>query len=241
MATGKMDRNNLKIHAFVISWDGHREKAEKIAASIREATSFLTVIYSNHANVSEGGSGEWVQVPDEFFYGRKFRECLGRFRGDIMLQIQADAECDNWIEVIRSIEKCYSSMPALEIWCPEVDYSYWSTEMVSIGRTRHPGVHLIVQSDGVVWSLTRRSVERLKQLDFEQNNLGWGIELVAISFAFCNKLLAVRDTNVKIKHPKSTGYSVPLAREQQNRFRRQLTVQEQLQFQLISAYSKTRQ
>src|SRR5579859_2995411 len=136
-----MKRDGLRIHAFIISWEGHRDKAAKIAASLKDATSFLTVIYSNRANEPEEGPGEWIKVPDDYFYGRKFRSCLDRFRGDIMLQIQADAESDDWLEVIRSIEHCYSAIPKLEIWSPEVDYSYWTTQKVSIGQTRLPGVH----------------------------------------------------------------------------------------------------
>ena len=48
----------IKIHAFIISWNGMQEKASVIADSIKEHVNQLTIIYSNEENREEFGPGE---------------------------------------------------------------------------------------------------------------------------------------------------------------------------------------
>jgi hypothetical protein len=44
----------------------------------------VTVIYSDRDNLEVSGAGQWLQVPDEWFYGRKFKAILDHFAGTIL-------------------------------------------------------------------------------------------------------------------------------------------------------------
>jgi hypothetical protein len=193
----------------------------------------LTVIYSNADGVEETGAGHWHQVPNAFFYGRKFRETLALFRGDIMLHLHADASTDDWASVITSVERCYAEIPDLEVWASGIDASPLPDRQVAAGRASLPGVEIVYRTDSIVWAITARCVERFRALDFDCNNLGWGLDLVAAAFAHTHRRLAVRDTNVVVKHPLTTGYDRREAARQEIVFFRQLELGEQLQLQLI--------
>lgn len=227
------------IHAFIISWSGHREKARAIARAIEPLVARLTVVYSNAEEATENGPGEWCQVPNAYFYGRKFRECLALFRGDIMLQVTADAASDDWPSVIASVERCYAEIPDLEVWAPGIDACWHTDKRVIAGDACLPGVEIVYRTDAVVWAVTARTVERFKALDYECNNLGWGLDLVAAAYAFSGRRLVVRDTGVVVGHPPGSGYDHHEAARQEAVFLRQLDRHERLQCQLIRRWSET--
>lgn len=85
-----------RVHAFIISWEGHGSLAASIAAQIGDAVERLTVIYSNAAEASEGEAGNWVRVPNTDFYGRKFKKALDLFASDIFPLINAETSTDDW-------------------------------------------------------------------------------------------------------------------------------------------------
>jgi len=84
------------VHAFIICWSGKEQNAVNIASAVKPNVRKLTTIYSNHTDTDVSGAGEWIKVPDEEFYGRKFARCIKQFDSDIFLLIHADVSCDNW-------------------------------------------------------------------------------------------------------------------------------------------------
>ena len=82
--------------------------------------------------------------------------------------------------------------------------------------------------DGIVWALGVRAQNRMRELDYSVNPLGRGIDLAAASFAMAHGLMAVVDSNIKVTHPRGSGYSETEANAQLHVFLDQLDSSEKL-------------
>ena len=209
------------------------ENARHIARAIEHKVDHLSVVYSNKAGTTETGAGHWVKVPDDWFYGRKFSECLRLHSGTIMLQIQADAASDSWHEVIDRCRQAYSLYDDLGVWAPDIDFTPWDMDRVKIARIPGTSFAAVLQTDGIVWSLSEPVIERMRRFDYEQNNLGWGIDWAAICYAFTHDLLVLRDTSICVTHPQGTSYDKPIASKQQTAFLSQMTLQEKIMYDAV--------
>lgn len=224
------------MHAFIICWTGMEENARAIAEAIVDDAEFLTVIYSNNQESDTTGPGTWIRVPDAWFYGMKFRECLRLHRSGIMLQIQADANSADWGKVLRNCRQAHADHAMLGIWGPDLDYTPWNIDIAKTGDLEKGRLALVAQTDGIVWSLSEQILARLGELDYECNNIGWGIDWIAIAYARCHNLLVARDLSITIQHPSGTAYSRDLATEQMQAFLAQMTAQEADQYMLLNSF-----
>jgi len=216
------------IHAFIICWTGKEDSARHIANSIQSSVEYLTIIYSNTTGKIEEGAGKWFKVPNEWYSGKKFQKCLQLYSGTIMLYIAADVTTNNWPRLINRCRNTHAQYKNLGIWAPDIDYTPYNSKRVIIANIKESQFALVSNTDSIVWSLSNPVVRRLKELDYECNNLGWGIDWLAISYALANNLLVIRDLSIKIIHPKGTGYDQPLAQKQMTIFLNQLTNREKL-------------
>lgn len=223
------------LSAAIISWEGKFGSARKIAGEIAPWVDNLKVVYSNASSDNERGEGVWKQVPNENYFGAKFQEAISEFSDDIFLLIHADAEADDWGMVAR---RCRSSFDddSIAIWTPEINYTFWDSEKVRIGKNTGNDYSYVAQTDAIVVAYSKSIVRRLQTLDYSINNLGWGIDWIAICNAYCSGRLAVIDHEIKIFHPKSTGYGAGDANKQMQVFLGQMTVQESLMYRLLSSY-----
>lgn len=220
------------IDAFIICWTGKEQLAQHIAAAIASQVDRLFVIYSNASNTVVQGAGEWIQVPDEYFYGKKFEACLQRTDADVMLQIQADAGHDDWPAVIAACRRAFAEWPDLAVWAPSVDHTPYHIARSGIVEAA-PGLYHVAQTDGVVWAMTRATCDRLREFDYDINNLGWGMDWVAICHAYANGNTVLVDTSILVVHPRGHGYKGHIAREQMYRFFERMTLRERLYFRLL--------
>lgn len=223
------------IDAFIISWTGKEENARKIAAEVVDKVDRLFVIYSNATNTPTDGAGEWVQVPDAWFYGKKFEACLQRFSGDLMLQIQADASCDDWGRLIERCRTYFRERERLAVWAPEVDFTPWPLSRTTIIDAA-PHLHRVTQTDGIVWVLSQNVCQRLRQFDYDSNHFGWGMDWAAICYAYANGYEVLVDSSIKIDHPKTRGYEGNSAREQMHLFLSAMTLEERMFFNLFDRF-----
>jgi uncharacterized membrane protein len=228
------------LHAFIICWAGKEENVETIARSIVGVADRVTVIYSTQDESERNGSGEWVQVPNEWFYGRKFRRTLELSTADITLQIQGDVSCGDWKTLIERCRHVYETTPAVGIWAPEVDYTWWDTEAVGIHRDVEKQLTYVSNTDGIIWSFSKSVRERLSQFTYEMNNFGWGVECAAIAHAYANNMLVLRDMTTAVVHPVGCGYGRVEASQQMATFLEQLTPQEAVMHRLVWDYGYKR-
>ena len=213
----------------IISWQGQHENAAHIARALSTSPDLrVVVIYSNAAEAPETGAGEWIQVPNAHFFGWKFKRALDGVHGDspAMVIIQADARADDWAALMSRCVECVRAQPNLGLWTPKVDYTPWIPRRVDIARVAGTDLMQVARTDGIVLALTRPVLERLRQLDYASNNLGWGIDCIAIAHSFARGLLVVRDDGGHVHHPRSRGYDHRAATAQWRQFLQQMTESE---------------
>lgn len=215
----------FKTQVCIVSWTGKHDAALAIESQLVGRWPDTTVIWSDRDD-SHVRPSHWLRVPDADFFGAKFARMLGRFDADMLFLITADTRCPDWSVVVETCEEDFARMPALGVWSPVVNFSPWQLGLVSLGKVPGTRLHKVVQTDSIVWGMSRRVVDRLRRLDYAQNNLGWGIDTAACMFCHANSLLPVMDPQVDITHPRGTAYDAELADRQFQRFLQQLSPDE---------------
>ena len=197
--------------------------AEAIAQSQTGRAADFVVIYSNRANRRETGTGRWVQVSQDDFFGRKFGRLLQEVpMGHPLLLIQVDAVCGDWSSLVQRCDDVMSKRPDIGLWTPRIDNTPFQIDTVAT-RFDGDGLWEVAQTDGIVLGLSGPVVDRLRELDYSENNLGWGIDWAAVGFCRLKGLKAVGDTSVQVHHPIGTGYNADLAYFEMDAFLRQLS------------------
>lgn len=223
-----------KLKIVIICWPSVEENARLISEKLEKAGYSPSIIYSTKDNSNLSGPGEWLKVSDEYYYGRKFLKMITEFSYDILLQIHADAFCDDWLGLV---ERCYSlhcTNEDIGIWAPTPDNSAWQNKSVFLAEHGDSGLISVAQTDCIVWSMTKKVSERLNRLNLTKNNLGWGIDWAAICFCYCSGYLVVRDLKFIIKHKLGTGYMANEAGKQMNDFLAELSTQEKIMYRLLN-------
>jgi hypothetical protein len=213
--------NGSYIHAFLISWTGQELNAYKLSNELVTYVDRLTVIFSDEFGSHQTGAGEWIRVSNDWFFGKKFAECIKLFSGDIFFQVQADASFPRWGALIESCKQAHKG--DVGVWAPDINFTPWVTEVVKLldGPTR-TAAH-VMQTDGIVWSLDKRVVNRIRALDLQDNNFGWGIDWAAVAFSYASRLQVLRERAFTVSHPRGSGYSGAQAQAQMVRFFQQLS------------------
>jgi len=217
------------VHAVIISWTGHGARAQQIASDIADHADRVTVVYSNAANAPEAGTGDWVQVDNALFFGPKLATGMRRHGAeDFLLLIQADAVSEDWPGVIRALKDCAAARPALGVWTPVIDTSFYHARCLTVAATSDPRYEHACQTDGIVLALHRQIIQRLCDLDFGSNNLGWGIDKFANSVALALGREIILDRSLTVRHSPGRGYDQAQAVAQMNAFLSQMTERERI-------------
>ena len=220
------------IHAIIFCWPGQERNTFDLVQQLLPLVECLTVIDASLQILPRGQQCEWVKVNTNYYYGMKFYTALSVFKGDILLQIQADAASNDWAQLVSRCREAFLNK-AMGVWAPDVDYTFWTTPLVRLMPTTKPGVIQVTQTDCIVWAMSRCIVERMQQFDYHHNHLGWGIDTAAIAYAYANKYWVVRDITLRVLHPRGSGYDRQEAVAQMNRFLSQLDYSEKIQLLLL--------
>jgi len=256
----------MKTSAFIICWPGKEKNARYIAKKILNYVDQLVVVYSTKNNFLLSGAGKWIQVPDDWYYGKKFKKILQLNKCDTMLHIHADAFCNNWIKLVKDFKEANKIFPNLGVWMPKeknkkyfiysdifnenykkylntnfttaLDMNYLRKKMSKNLLDRYS---FVCQSDTTIWGITKKVILRMKKINYEFNNLGWGIDSASLAYSYCNNLIVVRDNSSSFKHQNhqlktKSNYNHVNALIQMNSFFNQLTFQEIVLLKLFHQY-----
>lgn len=229
------------LHAFVLCWPGKEANARYIANAIAAHVDDLTVLYKNGNDRREQGAGQWTKIPTEWFYGKQFEESLRLNRGEIMLHIQADAGFDDWPSIIRKCRDSFQQLPNVGVWAPNVYHSIWTPKVTAICPLPGKDILAVTMTDGIVWALSSPVINRMRTLQYDMNNFGWGICEAACAFAFTHNMLVLMDVSVQVDHPEGSGYCKAAALEQGHAFIRQLSSAERIQFNWVQLTKSMRE
>lgn len=215
----------MTCEVWIVSWTGQHDNAARIQSELAAVGARTHVIWSDR-NEQERNAPGWLQVPNAHFLGAKFDTMLRRHQADVMLMITADARHRAWGEVYARCVDVFARHPTLGVWSPAIDFSPWPLDMVRMATMPGTSLHKVVQTDSIVWALSRPVLDRLRALDYAGNNLGWGIDTVACTFCHATGLLAAIDTEIHVTHPRGTAYDTELADRQFQTFLAQMTIDE---------------
>lgn len=218
----------MRLHAIIISWNGYADKACAIAHALEGSVDALTVIYSSADAQQQEGPGTWLQVPNSWYFGRKFHASLEAVGpDDLMLQIQADAHSDDWPALAAGCAQCFTNHRDVALWTPDVNWSPWHAEVVGDGMLAQTNLLQVSQTDGIVWAIHPALYPALRTPDYTPNNLGWGIDWLALLETQKRNMIAVRDLSYPVSHPYGRGYHNMAAAQHMKNFLTQLPLADQ--------------
>jgi hypothetical protein len=241
LPAANVDGTAPAVDVVVVSWQGFGDASRRIAQTLAGLADVrLRVIYSNAAEAAESGAGEWIQVPNAHFFGSKFARALAEASADTLLLIQADAQCDDWPAVVARFRDCCRRRPRLGLWAPTISYTPWLPYRVDIRPLPGEAMTHVAQTDGIVLGMTAPVLRRLRALDYGPNNIGWGIDWIAICHAYTHGLEVLRDDHLLVRHPRSRGYDTREATRQWLGFMAQASDDEQSMFEILKRYTAER-
>ena len=219
----------VPLHVNILAWVGHEEKAQAIELAVAEHADQVSVIYSV-PDTPPPIPDHWITVDYDCFFGCKFERALRLHEGGILLQIQADASFPDWGHLIARCRFAFEHSPDLGVWGPDIDYTMWTIDRVRIIDVDPKNSLVAVrQTDGIVWAMAEPVVARMREADYSGNRLGWGIDSMAIAYAYSHNMLVLRDMSLTVDHPQGKGYGREEAAAQLGEFLTQLTWQERIQ------------
>lgn len=225
------------LHTFIISWPGQEAKAKFIYESILDHTDYVTVLHGDETLPDILSMKDSISTGSAGYYGQKFKRCLELNLGDTLFIISADASCNDWTSCLKRCRLFFDTQNNPGVWAPDINFTPWTDDRVVLFRDHQMPYAIVAQTDGIVWGISMPIITRLKNFNYEDNHYGWGIDWAAIAYAFLNNLLVVRDYEVKITHPKASGYSRIDAEISMSKFLNQLTPMEQSQITLLSNFT----
>jgi hypothetical protein len=232
----------MLLHASIISWGDKGPNAAYIAASLAPMIAHLTVVYSSPDAKPQTGAGHWHALPDTTFFGAKFAKALAETPANhAMLLIHADTSFGDWPHLLTRCTAAFAQFPDLALWSPDFTDTPWRTALVRLfDQPDASGLVSVIQTDGIITAFSPATVDRLRRLDLTANPLGWGIDWAALAFAYASGLRVLRDTTLKVTHPKSRGYMGDIAARDMAAFLAQLTHAERAQIALLRAFFQNR-
>lgn len=211
---GTRAMSKLNAHVFVISWPDVRDNVIAICEALGELNCRKTILDKSRTLPDTLSSWECVDISDEHYFGMQMEVAFRMFDGDIFIGIAGDAVCGDWKNLVETCVERFETVPYIGVWSPEIDNTGWSTERVSIGQIEQSELHVVCQTDAIVWAMRPQIVDRLRRMDFQINNFGWGVDWAAIVIAYSQGGVAVRDKKVAIHHPIGKSYSAGQAESQ---------------------------
>lgn len=229
----------LDLHVFIISWKGQHTKAERVANELVGVARKVSIVYSDSdPSIKIHSECQTIKTNNNLFWADKFRTCLENLdeNADNLLIIHADCECDDWPGLAKASSNAHSQYPRIGVWAPQINFTPYQLKNTLLGNFFSTPMKIVAQTDGIVFSLSRQVIRRMKTIDYSQNKYGWGIDWIFIAYTYANKLFAVVDPRVHVKHPKSQSYPKDIALNMMNEFLKQLGPSERIQYALLSNY-----
>ena len=236
-----VSKNSVEFQVFIISWRGQESNARHIELSLAGLCDDVTVVHATGGAEPHTVPSHWVTLP-MFGYGKIFAKTLDLLSGTTMVHIQSDAHTSDWPRLLERFKAASRSHPNMGLWSPLVHGTSWTLDRTRVdqGQSAGSSLHRVTTVDGIVWALGNTVIKRLKQFQFEENPLGWGIDMAAASICHSSGLEVFLDESVRVTHPRGSGYEHELAATQAATFFRQLSEPEMFFRQWIAATAKER-
>lgn len=222
---------------FVISWTGTHERAAVVADALLAGGHEVRIVFSDvDPDAAPVTEAETIRRPNALYWGDKFKACLDNTTAEHMLVIHADCETDDWSTLAA---KCLATMRAsgrIGVWTPMIAGTPYDLHLTRLADLDGTSLSVVSETDALVFCLSRPVRERMRNLDYEANIHGWGINSVFCAFCLSENHLAVVDRSVRVVHDQGTGYDPDLALRQRSAFLAEMTAREKIMFNLMRTH-----
>lgn len=228
---------NFSLSIFIISWRGKHENAKFIANNILEITKDVTIIFSDpDPEFTLEAPCPSIRRSDDLFWEDKFLACIDNFDGRAMLVIHADCDCDDWKFLIKRCIEINLKYKDIGVWAPKIegtDFPLSCTKLLKIEKTE---LNIVAITDAIIFSLSAKIIDRMRQVEYGKNIYGWGIGLLFCAVAHLKEKLVLVDEKVQVTHPRSRGYDFDAAASGRSNFFKQFSISERTQCNLLLGY-----
>lgn len=221
-------------HIILFCWPRVVPNVLEICRQLERFDCRKTVIDASPGPAPDIAGWAWTKIDPDAYYGSQFESAMTVMDEDACLLIVGDMECDDWTAAATICRARLTRFPEIGVWSAEVDHTGWPTALTRVRLLSGTDMQIVRQTDCCVWALRRPIIDRLRQLNFAGNSLGWGIDWAAMAICYGNGMLPVRDPAVSIHHPPGTNYPTDDAQRQMNVFLEQLTDGEKALVQMIT-------
>ena len=202
--------NYMNIQPFIFNWNNQFNKTCAIEDSLSNIFDKVTVINSDDNNTRPG----WIDLGNDAYFSDQFRRALELFDGDILMHVQGDVTYNRWEELVCDARKYFDYYDA-GIYAPNIDYTWYSSRNVDINsiQSEHSNIKMVACTDETVWFIHKEIIQEMydRKIDFSNNKMGWGWDLILASICFSNSRPIIRDYNHTIEHPSVTNYNKVIA------------------------------
>lgn len=194
----------MKTQCFIFSWKGQYENTLKLENHLSKFLD-VTVINSDDDNKND----HWVNIGDECYFSKQFKTALELFdstKYEFFFHIQADASYDDWNSILKSAKTSFRKYN-WGVFAPNVDDTFYISERTDVFALEDT-LKVVATTDNTCWFVHKDIIEAMKEnVHFmDENELGWGWDLLICAFSHLNKRKVIRDYSMTVDHPKSTGY-----------------------------------
>jgi hypothetical protein len=155
--------------------------------------------------------------------------------------VHADCSCSDWPALLRAHQAAYRQVEHLGVWAPRIEGTPYAPDLCRLECLDDSPLQVVVLTDGIVFALSPRLVERMRRVSYGANPLGWGIDLLFCAAAFAMGELVVVDDSATVFHPPSRGYDSAAAKAGAQQFlRQQLSAGERIQLRLLESFWRFR-
>lgn len=212
---GMTKENYKNIQPFIFNWNNQFQKTIDIQNSLTPLFDKVNVINSDDNNTLPG----WIDIGDECYFSDQFRKALEIFDGDVLFHIQGDVKYHDWEKLVHDA-RYYMDYYDAGIYAPNVDYTWYSSENADINSmdSDHENIKMCACTDETVWFIRKDIIQEMfdRGVDFSDNKMGWGWDLVLAAICFDKGIPVIRDYNHTIDHPPGTMYDKELAAKEMN-------------------------
>lgn len=193
----------MQIDIWIFNWPNQTARACKIEQQLHNQGFTCHVINSD----PEYTPNHWLNVGNSAWFAQQWHLACALFRGDVMFHIQADAEYQDWANIIHSARETF----ALHNWglySPNLQHNNWGAVPIPAWTSNIANLHAVANPDCTCWFIHKDIVEQWKNLDLkpQDNYLGWGIDCVVSALSWQSQRVVLRDWRHTVYHHPGRGY-----------------------------------
>jgi len=196
----------LNIQPFIFNWNRQFAKSCAIEDSLLKVFDKVTVINSDDHHTRTG----WINLGDSAYFSDQFKQALALFDGDVLMHVQGDVSHDRWEQLVEDA-RFYMQHYNAGIYAPHIDFTWYTPDKTDIHsfRSDHENIKMVACPDETVWFIHKDIIQEMmnRKVDFSNNVLGWGWDLVLCGVSFLMQRPVIRDYAHTILHPQGTNYN----------------------------------